>query len=78
METSPLAYSSGDIEQRPLAYSLEQTLKIVPFGRTTCYAEIKSGRLRAKKLNKSTIILRADLEEFLSKLASYPTQEGAK
>jgi excisionase family DNA binding protein len=37
-------------------------------GRTTIYEEIKSGRLRAKKIGRRTVITEDDAEEWLRRL----------
>ena len=39
-----------------LAYRVEDFVAVSGIGRTTIYAEIKAGRLKAKKVGKRTII----------------------
>lgn len=45
-------------------------------GRTKLYELINAGALRARKIGKRTIILREDLDSFLSDLPPYPAQKG--
>ena len=39
-----------------------------PFGKTFLYAEIKSGRLKARKAGRATIVLDEDWGDFLKSL----------
>lgn len=48
--------------------SIAQTVRILGVGRSTLYALIKEGRLPVRKLGKRTLILRADLEQFIAAL----------
>lgn len=50
------------------AYSVNELLAILPLGRTSLYAAIKSGKLRAIKLGKKTLFLAPDVIEFLASL----------
>jgi hypothetical protein len=50
------------------AYSINEVLEIMPFGRTKLYSAIKNGNLTATKFGKSTWILAPDLTAFLSSL----------
>ena len=54
-----------------LSLSIEEAQVATGIGRTKIYQAINSGALRARKLGKRTIILKSDLEEFLSGLESY-------
>ncbi len=56
-----------------IAFSIEESSAITGIGRTKIYEAINAGDLRAKKMGKRTLILKNDLETFLSSLASYPT-----
>jgi hypothetical protein len=50
-----------------LAYSISELTKIPPIGRSTIYAEMKSGALVARKLaGRRTVVLKADLENWLN------------
>lgn len=60
-----------------LSYTLDETCAAIGIGKTKCYQFLDSGALPAKKIGKRTIILGADLEEFLSNLEAYSTQRGA-
>ena len=48
--------------------SIEQFCERYGVGRTKAYAEIKSGRLRARKVGRRTILIQDDAEEWLRKL----------
>ncbi len=51
-----------------LAYTVEEAADAAAIGRTSLYRAIKDGELRARKHGRRTVILRADLENFLTKL----------
>ena len=57
-------------EHRDGAISLPQFCEWASIGRTTAYAEIKSGRLRAKKCGSRTLITWVDARQWLSQLRS--------
>lgn len=57
-----------------LSYSVEEVSVVTGIGRTKVYEAINSGLLTAKKFGKRTIILKDDLESFLSNLESYSNQ----
>ncbi len=50
------------------ALSVSEVLDVVPFGRTVLYEVLKSKKLVARKLGRRTIILSADLDDFLRAL----------
>ena len=54
------------------AYSVNEALELLPFGRTTMYAEIKAGRLIATKLGDKTILLAPNIAAYLGSLPSIP------
>lgn len=58
-----------------LALSIEQVQEISGLGRTKIYELINSGALSARKLGKRTLILKNDLEEFLSGLPKYANKK---
>ena len=51
------------------AYSVNEVLAMLPFGRTKLYEAINSGKLKATKYGKSTWFLAPDITEFLSSLS---------
>jgi excisionase family DNA binding protein len=53
---------------RPRAMSIEEFCDLYGPGRTKAYEEIKSGRLRARKIGKRTIITLDDAEDWLRRL----------
>ena len=57
--------------QQPLALSIEEVQEVSGLGRTKIYEPINSNALPARKLGKRTLILRADLDAFLSSLPNY-------
>ena len=54
--------------ERPEGLSLLEACKVSGIGRTKLYEAIADGRLTARKCGSRTIILRADLERFLTSL----------
>lgn len=52
------------------AYSVNELLATLPLGRTSIYAAIKCGKLRATKYGKKTLFLAPDIANFLSSLPS--------
>ena len=59
----------------PVAYSVEGVTKIVPCGKTTIFAAIKSGDLQARKMGRRTVILEQDLRAWL---LSLPIKRGGQ
>jgi excisionase family DNA binding protein len=54
----------------PLALSIEELCRATGLGRTTIYAEIAAGRLRAQKCRRRTVFRVADVEIWLATLPS--------
>jgi excisionase family DNA binding protein len=54
----------------PLAHSVEDAARATACGRTTIFAMIKSGELKARKIGRRTVILDADLQAWLGSLPS--------
>jgi hypothetical protein len=52
------------------AYSVNELLNLLPLGRTSLYAAIKTGGLKATKFGKRTFFLASDVANFLSTLPS--------
>lgn len=61
-----------------ISLSIEEAKDLTGISRTKLYQAINSGALKARKFGKRTIILRDDLNAFLSSLESYPAIEGGK
>jgi hypothetical protein len=53
---------------RPFAHTIEDTALHAKCGRTTIYAAIKSGALKARKIGRRTIVLDEDLRGWLGSL----------
>lgn len=49
-------------------FSIGEACTVAGIGRTKIYEAISEGRLKARKFGKRTIVLRADLQAFLSNL----------
>jgi hypothetical protein len=58
-----------------IAHTIEGITRLTQLGRTKLYEEIKLGRLKARKVGRRTVILDADLRQWL---ASLPTKEVAR
>lgn len=52
----------------PLAVNINKVHEVAPWSRTTTYKLVSEGRLPARKLGRSTLILVADLERFITSL----------
>jgi excisionase family DNA binding protein len=52
----------------PLALTIQQATLVAAASRTTIYAAVRSGRLRAVKRGRRTLILREDLVRWLEEL----------
>ncbi|WP_299642386.1 DNA-binding protein [Devosia sp.] len=50
------------------AYSIDELLQVHPGGKTALYEEIDTGRLVARKIGRSTVILETDYVEYLAAL----------
>lgn len=60
--TKPLEHSPA------YSFSLEQIVDLTGLGRTSVYQAIRDRKLTARKVGRRTIVLKADLEAFLSGL----------
>jgi hypothetical protein len=65
-EQSPFGGGAPYFDQ--LAYSIEETARITSVGRTGLYAEIKAGRLKARKAGRRTVLLADDIRQWLVSL----------
>lgn len=59
-----------------VAYPLPEFLKQFGIGRTKAYQEINSGRLKAVKVGKRTLITAADAQTWLDGLPSFSRGGG--
>lgn len=57
----------------PLSLSIEESCVATNLGKTKLYEMINSGKLKARKIGKRTIILKDDLDAFLANLEAYPS-----
>jgi excisionase family DNA binding protein len=55
-------------KQDRAAFRVEEVAKAAGIGRTLVFAEIKSGRLLARKVGRRTLVTEADLRNWLSAL----------
>ena len=56
------------------AYSIAEIIEMSGVCRTTIYAEIKTGRLKVRKLGRRTLILADELHHWLSSLPVAKTE----
>jgi excisionase family DNA binding protein len=59
---------SMTIPDDKLCYRADDAARVMGIKRTTVYELIKSGALESRKLRGATVILRSELERFLSEL----------
>jgi excisionase family DNA binding protein len=52
----------------PLAYSVNDALRLLGIGRTKFYALVKNGAIPTRKLGTRTLVLAKDLEAFIDGL----------
>ncbi len=52
----------------PAGLSVIEAARLAGVGRSTIYEELASGRLQARKLGRRTVILDADLRQWLASL----------
>ena len=60
-----------------MAFTIPEAVKEGAGSRTVIYEAIKSGALKARKRGRSTIILAADLAQYLENLPDFHDQEAA-
>jgi excisionase family DNA binding protein len=61
-----------------LAYSIPEACAVASIGRSALYEEIKTGRLRAVKSGRRTIILARDLRSWVENLPEITTAASCK
>ena len=52
-------------------FTMQETAKILSIGLTKLYEEISSGRLKAVKVGKRTLVPQANIEEWQDNLPAY-------
>lgn len=57
-----------------IAYSIPDACRLLSIGRTSLYARVKAGELRATKLGRKTLILAKDLDAFVALLSKKEEQ----
>jgi hypothetical protein len=67
-EQSNIEQQQQLLAELPRAYPITEVCALTRMGRTTVYCAIKSGALVARKWNRRTIVLAADLATFLNNL----------
>ena len=60
-----------------LAYTIPEAVEAGAGGRTKIYEAINAGTLKAKKRGKRTVILAADLAQYLESLPDFPSRAAA-
>lgn len=61
-----------------LSLNIEEARALTGIGRTKLYQAINSGKLKARKFGKRTIVLKDDLDAFLASLEAYPVNPREK
>lgn len=61
----------------PAAYPFSDFLKRYGIGRTKAYEEINSGRLKARKVGKRTLVTEADAQAWLDSLPAFRPGKAA-
>jgi hypothetical protein len=67
-----VSQAEGQRQARQRAMSIARFSEDYAIGRTTAYEELKSGRLRGRKIGKRTIISQDDAEAWLQRLPTLP------
>jgi excisionase family DNA binding protein len=60
------------------AYTVEEAATATSLARQVIYDEINAGRLRARKRGRSTLILAADLREYLQSLPLFEPKAASR
>jgi excisionase family DNA binding protein len=58
----------GTRKMKSFAFTISEACAAARVGRTTIYGAISSGQLRAVKLNRRTLVLVADLQQWIETL----------
>lgn len=57
-------------EDEVLSYTIDQAAAVTGMGRSALYVAVRDGRLAGRKAGRRTVILKRDLERFVSALPS--------
>ena len=57
----------------PIAYGIDEFCVVSDLGRSFVYAEIRAGKLKARKAGRRTLILHDEAERYLQSLPSIET-----
>jgi excisionase family DNA binding protein len=71
----PISTAERERRGRQRALSIALFCERYGVGRTIAYEEIKSGRLRGRKIGRRTIITEDDAEEWLQRLPTMATAQ---
>ncbi len=55
-------------DRPPLAHSIDGVVRETNIGKTSIYAMIAAGELKARKIGRRTVVLDADLRDWLASL----------
>ncbi len=66
-------HSKGELKMNPPALTLRDFCDAYRVCRETAYQQIRAGRLRAVKLGRKTLILRADADAWAASLPEFRT-----
>lgn len=61
----------------PLAYSVDETLRLLGICRPKLYEAINAGRIVARKMGRRTLIPAAEVQRYLNELPVYQPREVA-
>lgn len=50
----------------PIAYRINRLHEFVPWSRSKTYELVRDGRLKARRLDGATFVMRQDLEQFMT------------
>jgi len=67
-----------NIAMNTLAYTIAEACNVTRTGKTALYQAIKTGELRAVKRGRRTLVLPADLKEWIEKLPTIERQQRSK
>lgn len=60
------------MDTKPLTVTIPEAVKLTGISRSAIYEALKRGDLSARKAGRRTLIAFAELEEFVTKLPSFP------